>query len=121
MSISTPAQVSALEVLDKVANRTKHSIFINVLINYVGKIDLVLQTFIVRFDVYVEWETTGKFKLPSIESFKPVLQFPEAESWDRDLDDIEFNLENVSGYRASITGTFRSSLDFRNFRLICRD
>ena len=102
-------------MLDEDLNRTKHTLHVNVFVNYVGKIDMVSQTFVVRFDVYLEWDLTGSESLPTVDKFKPVLRFPEAERWSRDIDDVEFTNDKSSGFRTSISGTFRSELDLRNF------
>ena len=88
-AVSSIQETAAVEILDEKENQTRHAIYVNVLVNYVGKIDLVEQSFVARFDVYLEWDISGEFGLPSVEKFKPVLRFPEAESWSRDIDDVE--------------------------------
>ena len=115
MAVNSIEESASLEILDEKENQTRYAIYVNVLVNYIGKIDLVEQTFVARFDVYLEWDISGKFGLPSVQKFKPVLRFPEAESWSRDIDDVEFTGASFSSFRASITGTFRTALDLRNF------
>ena len=115
MAVNSIGESAAVEILDEKENQTRYTIYVNVLVNYIGKIDLVEQTFVARFDVYLEWDISGKFGLPSVQKFKPVLRFPEAESWSRDIDDVEFTGPSFSSFRASITGTFRTALDLRNF------
>ena len=46
MAVNSIEESASLEILDEKENQTRYAIYVNVLVNYIGKIDLVEQTFI---------------------------------------------------------------------------